>query len=304
MPLPPDIDEPTEEQYALVDAVSLSAFSVTPPTIVPFGSSTIAWQVENVAPMVKIRLGTTAVPATGWAVVSPELTRRYVLSATYGRARRTLRSAQVTVDTSACVALEIQGAFSVMRGILEAAVERGEETYWSSDPRNPDAYLWIRPAGEAIEFYMKFRLSNPGWRSPDPWVRLRGRFRFTVVGGALAATDVEADGTVDVNWGIKLIGGWIVSLGLAVNDANEDATVTARAIPTLLASALGDLGFLTTSRGNRWHSAKSGDNNGRPFLEMTQCPWRPPRPRRQTGDSVTPSRTKARATSRRSRRTG
>jgi hypothetical protein len=271
MPLPPDLEEPTDEQLELLDAVTVSAFIASPQQIVPFGTSTLAWQVENVPPNVKIRLGTTVVPASGWSVTSPVFTRTYALVATYGPVKRTLRTVQVTVDTSACVPLELQGAFAVMRGVLEKAVAEGEDTYWSQDPHNPDRFLWIRPVDDEVEFYMKFRLRNPGWLHPDPWVKLRGRFRFTVVDRALAASGVDAEGSVDVNWGIKLLGGFLVSLGLAVNDANEDATASARAIPDLLARSLDSL--FPLSKGSAWHSVRSGENDGRPFLEATACPY-------------------------------
>jgi hypothetical protein len=271
MPLPPDLEEPTEDQLALVDAVTVSTFSATPERIVPFGASRIAWSVENVPPHVRIRIGATAVPTTGWFVSTPLTTARYELLATYGPAKRTLGIAHVTVDASACVAVEISNAFRILRAMLEKAIRDGEDTYWSSDPRHPDRFLWIRPAGSAIEFYMKFRLKNPGWTNPDPWVTLRGSFQFTVIDGALAPTHVEADGTVDAGWGIKLVAGLIVAIGVAVNDANEQATETARAIPTLLAEQLSS--FNSADRGTRWHRVTHGERNGHPFLEMTQCPW-------------------------------
>jgi len=160
-----------------------------------------------------------------------------------------------------------------MRGFLEGSVTHGDGTYWSSDPRHPDRFLWIRPAGDAVEFYMNFRLSTPGFWNPDPWIWLRGTFRFTVVNGELAATDVDANGRVDAGWGVKLVGSWLVSLALAVNDADEQVTATARAIPGLLAQGLKP--WTSLDRGKRWFSATSGEDNGNPYLSMTYCPWFP-----------------------------
>ena len=262
MPPPDDL---LEEQAERLDDVTLESFTASPPSILPFEASLLRWEVSGLTPGVRILLGGSTVGPSAQRTTQPVTTRDYVLTASSGPAHKTLGRVTVSVDVSACVESELGNPFPLMRGVLDTFIENHPDYYWSAP--GPDK-LRVELIDDQIDLYMRFRkrLNN----APDLWITLRGRFGLLVENGRLAASITAATGSAKFPTWFELIGGITAFLGLAVNDAKEEATQAARDTIQALVTALNLL--VAPGNGMRLHTTRVGTGADGPFIAITVCP--------------------------------
>jgi hypothetical protein len=102
-----------DQEYELLGDIVVLSFTASPPTVMPFGSATLAWSVEvPTALETPVELGVSdqmSYGTSGTATVTPYATTEYVLIAKTAIVERALTPVTVTVDQSACVSGNIPG---------------------------------------------------------------------------------------------------------------------------------------------------------------------------------------------------
>lgn len=97
-----EIGEPDLDHLGDLSKISLVSLTATPHVIGPFGSSVIAWEVQDDNSGCDLRLNGVKVPITGSMRVTPNVNFPYQLKATNGLHTKDLGEVEVRVETRSC----------------------------------------------------------------------------------------------------------------------------------------------------------------------------------------------------------
>lgn len=277
--------EPDEAQLEKLSRIVVKSFTATPDAISPFRFSILEWDIDNVDRGVTLHLNTVTIQPRGTSTITPTDTRRYSLIASLGNLKRTLESIVVGVDTSACRSAEVNRAILLIRAALAHSIYQSDEAYWPLNPRIPtteqpterDLSVSVDADG-SIHFYMRFRIAvkhiwhGIDW-APDPTTTLSGRFRLGIANGRIVATGIFGEGDVDAPEWVWLLAAPLIELLLGISNAAENAAAAARKVPEAIAEFLNTI--VRAADGYRLHSVKVGIQEGKEFVEITECPFPP-----------------------------
>jgi len=284
-----------EKDVETLGEVTLHSFKAEPPTIHPFSSSKLSWDVK--APTsVTVRLDGADVPKGGERWVSPSATEAYRLSAKAGRLSKDLGVAVVHVDLGQCLmpdsTLIPQLLITTLKDRINANTSgiyfrpvptqatNGTIMYVPSTPA-----VWISPDRLHISLQLAQRVKD----FPDPAVDISASFGLQIIHnsvnvfGANRLAPVDENISVDVSfpWYAWLVPGAQIALPIAIDGIQQKARV---ATGEMITQIVGNSGLSPTNAKNLDnffptppHTEKHGvklfvDPDGHGVFSVTFCP--------------------------------
>jgi hypothetical protein len=202
---PADTAQAKKEREAL-KKVKFHSFTATPPSIGPFHTSTLQWNVTvppSNDPVISIGvfLDDTEVSPTGSTTVSPTFTKTYRLTAAGEFASRLLGQTQVTVDFGACQTQELAA------GVLSQIVKTQIETMFagSREMKLKQGGATVTLDNFKLAIAIPLEIEVPDWFNADMDVLLT--FSLFAKPKPKPALDMEVvsildDVSVDVSWSL------------------------------------------------------------------------------------------------------
>jgi hypothetical protein len=161
------IDDDFTEAMKALDDIRVTSFTRSPSTIGPFGSSQLGWSVRGRDDLIDLELNGDPVPFRGSLVVRPRATTTYTLVAKAYSRRVAIGGVTVTVDRSACNTVALNGAETLMEGVLLQGIEA---PIYLRGGRAPD--VTFEPGYVRIRMWLGKDINN----RPDPKIDIDARF--------------------------------------------------------------------------------------------------------------------------------
>jgi hypothetical protein len=266
-------DESKDPSLEILEQVTLKYFKASPPSIDPFGASTLRWQVDGPAGF-RVRMDGLPVSKSGTRSVQPRETHTFRLYAFVGPASKFLGAATVNVNLAQCISRDSTAIDELVGGVLKQEIDKRDDIYFR-DGSKPQVTI----APGSIRFILK--LASVQDNFPDPSVDIDVSFGLDVAADDLVAfrrklipTAVNISVDVSVPWYVWFIPGAIIGLSVALDMARDKARKEMQTVVNrLVDEAISPLfRSLQVPDAMEEHSVRIFVIEGWGIVEVTYCP--------------------------------
>ena len=196
-----------EQGFGCLDLISVQTFTANPPQVLPFGSSTLRWQVTHGSapnlPCESMYLSISGITVdwTGELVVQPIGTTTYILLSHNQNTAWPIGHVTVSVDTNGCFIVSIleNEIKDILTPTINDLVNNFDETIYKIRVRltqRSPAIIEVESHGIDIRLRLRVKINN----LPDPDLNIDAIARIGLISGNVSAAVPSITARLDWPW--------------------------------------------------------------------------------------------------------
>jgi hypothetical protein len=242
-----------EQQFELLGAIQVVSFSAYPPEVVPFGATTLSWQVKlpttlhEPVSMIVDGKKSAAGATSGSVVATLTAGTQFALTASSTLVSRVIKTLAVTVDTSACKAL---GSTPVAASVLTAPLKQQLDGRFSGSSQFAlrSGGTVVTPVDGGANIAVPLHLNIPDWFDAEMDITIQLGIWMAAV-GAVSVQATRTDVHVTWTWLQDLAG--CTSFGEKLSQSFMSEIVNNELVPLLAQQINGEVqSFAATQQKN------------------------------------------------------